>query len=170
MNDNGCGDADCVNAKCGDQLNACLSDVPVEGSSTSGAPPTGGPPSGSVPSALAGTWSSVGTSTGTVWTFEADGATTTAFELDTSIGSCSYKTSVTSSGVTTATADTFIYHRSSGTQVLKKCGSSSSSAIGAADRTYRYTLGTYEDGAAKLTIHFVNQDGSVEPSGTELHH
>lgn len=169
MNDNACGDADCVNAKCADELNACLSDVPAEGSPTTEPPPTGETPSGSVPSNLVGTWSSVGTSTGSVWTFDADGATVTAFEIDTSIGSCTYKTSVTSSGVTAATKDTFVYHRSSGTQVLKKCGSSSSSALGAADLTYQYTLGTYDDGDAKLTIHFVSEDGTVEPSGIELH-
>lgn len=74
------------------------------------------------------------------------------------------------SGVTTATADTFVHHRSSGTQVLDKCGSSSSSALGAVDLTYRYALGTYDDGQPKLTIHAVEDDGTVNASGIELHH
>lgn len=165
ISDNACADGDCTNANCKNELDACLADV-----SEQGTPSTGSTTTGSVPSGLVGTWSSVGTSTGTVWTFEADGKTTTAFEIDTSMGSCTYKTSVTSSGVTTATANTFVYHRSSGTQVLKKCGSTSSSALGAVDLTYRYELGAYDDGEPKLTIHVVNDDGTVNPSGTELHH
>ena len=163
ISNNACADAACINAKCENELNACLADVSAQGT-----PATDPAPTGSVPSGLVGTWSSVGTSTGTVWTFEADGKTSTAFEIDTSLGTCTYKTSVTSSGVTTATADSFVYHRSSGTQVLQKCGSTSSSAIGAVDATYRYELGTYDDGRPKLTIHIVNDDGTVS-SGTELH-
>jgi hypothetical protein len=165
LSKNACADADCVNAKCESELDACLADV-----SEQGTPVKDPAPAGAVPAALVGTWSSVGTSSGTVWTFEADGKTTTAFEIDTSMGTCTYKTSVTSSGVTTAGADSYVYHRSSGTQVFKKCGSTSSSVMGAVDLTYRYELGVYDDGQAKLTIYIVNDDGTVNPSGTELHH
>lgn len=164
LTDNACKDPTCTDSKCGGELDACLADV-----SEQGTPSTGPAPTGAVPANLVGTWSSVGTSSGTVWTFEADGKTVTAFELDTSLGSCTYKTSVTTSGVTAATASTFTYHRETGTQVLKKCGSTSSSALPAVDANYRYEIGKYDDGTPKLTIHFVSDDGTVS-SGTELHH
>lgn len=168
LSDNACADADCITSKCKTELDACLADVPGQGTSTTD-PPTGATPTGSVPSTLVGTWSSVGLSSGTVWTFEADGTTTTAFDLETGMGSCTYKTALTTSGVTTATADTYVYHRTSGTQVLKNCTSTKTSAMSPADLTYHYTLGTYDDGTPKLTISIVHDDGTFDPSGTELH-
>lgn len=161
--DHACADAACINSKCQGELDACVADAPDPGE-----PPTSTPPTGSVPPNLVGTWSSVGTSTGTSFTFEADGSTVNVLQVNTSLGSCTYKTSVASSGVTTATADTLVYHRKSGTQTLDKCGTTSGSSLAAADLTYRYAI-TSDQGTPTLTLHVVNADGTVDSYATVLH-
>ncbi len=165
IGNNACTDADCLNAKCKTELDSCLGDQPEQ----QGTPPTGTTPTGSVPASLVGTWSSVGLTTGVSWTFEADGQTTTAYSNETSIASCTYRTEVASSGVTTAGPDTYVYHRTSGTQTFKQCTNVKSSPMGVADLKYRYVLSTYEDNTPKLTIYFIEENGTVSTYGTDMH-
>lgn len=157
--DNACADPDCTETKCANEIKACLGDV-----SDPGTTPTT-PTTGSVPAGMVGTWQA----STTVWTFETDGQTISLLEIDSSLGTCSYKTTITTSGVTTASATNFVYHRETGTQTFKQCTTTSSSTMPAADINYQYELGTFEDGSAKLTIHLVSSDGTVA-SGTDFHH
>lgn len=154
--DNACQDSDCTNTKCSAEVDGCLSDVSQPTTPPAGTTPT----TGSVPAGMVGTWLSNG-SAAVVWTFEADGKTVAALEIDSSLGTCSYKTSVSSTGITVATADTYVYHRLAGSQILKKCTSSDESALAPADLTYRYALATGDDGKPTLTIQAVGSDGTV---------
>lgn len=160
---NACQDSDCTNTKCSSAVDACLADVDQPSSAPAGTPPT----TGSVPAGLVGTWSSAGSSSFTVWTFEANGETNVSLKLDSSLGTCSYETLLSSTGVTTATSDTYVYHRLTGTQTLKKCGSSSDSTLGAADATYHYQL-TTDNGTPTLSLAVVNGDGTTGPA-SEYH-
>ena len=104
---------------------------------------------------------------GTSYEFSADGTTIQAFSSETNYG-CDLKIQLSSSGVTTVSGDSLIYHRLEGTQGSKTCGTITTKAVGPADIAYRYALGSYDDGRAKLSLSLVNQDGTIS-SPFELH-
>lgn len=162
IGDNQCADAPCIQGKCESELTACVAD---DASEAEGTPTTGPTPSGSVPAELVGIWSSGGTE----YQFEADGSTTQVFISESSYY-CDYKLDMTSSGVTTVTGDSLVYHRVQGTMGTKSCTTVKSEALGPADIAYRYALGTYDDGAPKLSLFRVNEDGTTATSPLELHH
>jgi len=163
--DSQCSDATCLQEQCESELAACLAD---DANTVDGAPTSEPAPEGSVPRELVGIWSSVGLSGGVSYEFEADGTTTQAFVSESSYG-CTLKTELSSSGVTTVTGDLLVYHRTEGTLGTTTCGTVTTRAVEPADIAYRYTLGTYEDGAEKLSLSRVNEDGSLS-SAVELHH
>ncbi|MEO6598553.1 MAG: hypothetical protein ABIQ16_01680 [Polyangiaceae bacterium] len=158
--DSQCSDATCLQEKCESELSACVSD---DTSTVDGTPSTEPAPMGAVPTELVGLWSSVGTSGGVTFEFEADGTTTQAFLSESNYG-CALKTELTSSGITRVTGDSLVYHRIEGTLGNRTCSTVTSKAVEPADIAYRYTLGTYEDGAAKLSLYRVNEDGSLATS------
>lgn len=166
LSDNSCADADCVRDKCKSELDACVAD---DATSVQGEPSTKPAPTGAVPTELVGLWSQVGPSGGSSYEFEADGATTQVFKSLTSYY-CDTELDLMTSGVTVVSGDTLVYHRTEGTQVTKSCGSTTSKAVAPADLTYRYVLGTNEDGEPKLSLYFVDGDGAVASSPLELHH
>lgn len=164
IDDNKCADATCIQTKCETELSNCLSDVKeVEGKPTSGPPP-----SGSVPADLVGVWAQVGLSTGSSYQFEADGTTIQAFSSETNYG-CESKIEVSSNGITTVSGDSLVYHREKGTQGIKTCGTPKATTLGPADIAYRYVLGKDPDGAPKLSLYRINEDGT-ESSALDLHH
>lgn len=161
---NQCTDADCLQGPCGTQLSACLAD---DASDVQGTPSSEPAPQGSVPADLVGVWEQSGLSSQMSYQFESDGQTTQVFNSGTSYG-CESGVAVTSSGVTTVSNTTLVYHRQEGNQVTKSCGTSKGKALGPADITYRYAI-TTEDGAPILSLSLVNDDGTVlEP--LRLHH
>jgi len=164
--DNACADSACIQDKCVSELSACVADD--ASAAAQGEPPTGPPPTGSIPAELVGLWSQVGLSSGISFEFEADGTTTQAYSNETNYG-CDLKTQLSSSGVTTVSGDSLIYHRLEGTLGMKTCSTVTTKATEPADIVYRYALGTYDDGAAKLSLYHVNEDGTIA-SPIELHH
>jgi len=163
--DNQCADAACIQGKCKTELSDCVADDASV--AAQGQPPSGQTPTGSVPSELVGLWSQVGLSSGTSYEFSADGTTIQAYSNETNYG-CDLKTQITSSGVTTVTGDSLVYHRLEGTVVLKTCGTVQTKPSAPADITYRYALGAFDDGRAKLSLYLVNEDGTLS-SPLELH-
>lgn len=166
IDDNQCADADCIRAKCESELSACVGDV---GSEVQGTPSSGAPEAaaGSMPSELVALWSQVGLTSGMSYEFEADGTTIQAFKNETNYG-CESEIALSSSGVTTVSGDSLIYHRLQGTLVTKTCGTTKSQAAEPADIAYRYALGTFDDGQPKLSLYLVNEDGTLS-SPLELH-
>lgn len=163
--DNQCADASCIQGKCESQLSECVADD--ASAAAQGEPPSGQTPSGSVPSALVGLWSQVGLTSGTSYEFSADGTTIQVYSNETNYG-CDLKTQLSSSGVTTVTGDSLIYHRVEGSIVMTTCGTIKSKPMDPADIAYRYSLGSYDDGRAKLSLYLVNEDGTLS-SPIELH-
>lgn len=161
---NQCADASCVRAKCESELGACVAD---DASAVQGKPSSDPAPAGAVPADLVGLWSQVGLSSGMSYEFSADGTTIQAFKNETSYG-CDSEIDLASSGVTTVTGDSLVYHRIRGTLVTKTCGTTKSKAVDPADIAYRYTLGTFDDGQPKLSLYRVNEDGTLS-SPVELH-
>lgn len=152
-----CADAECIKARCGSELDACIAD---DAKDQDGTPLT--PVSGSLPAELVGIWSSVGLSSGESFQFDADGKTTQTFTTNSSLAGCSSGVGVTSNGVTSGTADTLIYHRETGSQVITNCGSTSSSKpLEPKDLTYRYEVGIAESGDRQLTLRLVQEDGTL---------
>ncbi|HEY3256110.1 MAG TPA: hypothetical protein VGJ91_19255 [Polyangiaceae bacterium] len=164
--DNGCADSACIQAKCESALSACVADA--ASAAAQGEPPSGTAPTGSIPPELVGLWSQVGLSSGMSYEFSADGTTIQAFSSETNYG-CDLKIQLSSSGVTTVSGDSLIYHRLEGTQGSKTCGTITTKAVGPADIAYRYALGSYDDGRPKLSLYRVNEDGTIS-SPVELHH
>jgi hypothetical protein len=164
IENNQCADATCIQAKCESELSECVAD---DASEVQGEPSSGPTPTGSVPTELVGLWSQVGLSSGMSFEFSADGTTIQAFMNETNYG-CESKIELSSSGVTTVTGDSLVYHRVQGTLVTKTCGTTKSKAAEPADIAYRYTLGTFDDGADKLSLFRVNEDGTLS-SPVELH-
>ncbi len=162
---NQCADAECIKTKCQTQLAACLAD---DASSVAGEPSSGPTPTGAVPAELVGIWGQVGTTSGTSYTFEADGSTIQVFKSKTSYY-CESGIDLTSSGVTVVSGDLLVYHRVEGTQVTTSCGTTSGKTIGPADLTYRYALGADDDGKPKLSLYFVD-NGVASATPIELHH
>lgn len=164
--DSQCVDADCIRAKCESELAACVGDVgsEIQGTPSSGTPEAG---AGSMPAELVALWSQVGLSSGMSYQFEADGTTTQAFKDETNYG-CESEIDLSSSGVTTVSGDSLVYHRLQGTLVTKTCGTTKSKAAEPADIAYRYALGTFDDGTPKLSLYRVNDDGTLS-SPVELH-
>lgn len=156
---NECADADCIRTKCANELDACVAD---DAKDQEGTPPTA--VSGSLPTDLVGIWASIGTSIGTSYEFSADGTTIQTFSTDNSLAGCKSGIEVSSNGVTTGTADTIVYHRKNGNQVITTCGNRKGSALEPRDLTYRYALGTSESGFPELTLNLVNEDGSLSSS------
>lgn len=165
IGDNECADATCVREKCENELSKCVAD---DASEVEGKPSSGPTPTGSVPTELVGLWSQVGLSSGMSYDFSADGETVQAFSSETNYG-CESKIELSSSGVTTVTGDSLVYHRVQGTLVTKTCGTTKSKPADPADIAYRYTLGTFDDGTPKLSLYRVNDDGTVSSSPAELH-
>ncbi len=163
--DNECADSACIQGKCESALSACVADA--ASAAAQGEPPSGTTPTGSIPTELVGLWSQVGLASGMSYEFSADGTTIQAFSSETSYG-CDLKIQLSSSGVTTVSGDSLIYHRLEGTQGSKTCGTITTKAVGPADIAYRYALGSYEDGRAKLSLYRVNEDGTIS-SPLELH-
>lgn len=157
IEDNQCADATCIQTKCESELSACITD---DASEVDGKPSSAPTPTGSVPAALVGGWNHLDSSLGSTYEFKADGATTQLFDLATNYY-CDDAISVSSTGVTTVTGDSLVYHRVEGTQVIKTCGKPSSKAVGPADIGYRYALGTFDDGHPKLSLSRVNDDGTI---------
>lgn len=164
--DNQCADAPCIQAKCESELSACVADD--ASAAAQGEPSSGPTPTGAVPAALVGLWSQVGLSSGMSYEFSADGTTIQAYSNETNYG-CDLKTQLSSSGVTAVTGDSLVYHRLEGTLLTQTCGTITSKPAEPADIAYRYALGTFDDGTAKLSLHRVNEDGTVSPSPVELH-
>jgi hypothetical protein len=163
ITDSKCEDSECLKGRCDSEIGACAAD---DATIVQGEPATGPTPQGSMPAELVGTWSQGQT----LFQFEADGKTTQVFSSTSTIGGyCTSGIGLTSSGVTTVTGDILVYHRASGTQVSTTCGSSSSKPVDPADVTYRYVLGTYDDGSPKLSL-FRRAEGSPESDALELHH
>ncbi|HYQ00767.1 MAG TPA: hypothetical protein VER96_18960 [Polyangiaceae bacterium] len=164
--DNQCADATCIQAKCESELTACVSD---DASAVAQGEPSSGPtPTGSVPAELVGLWSQVGLSSGMSYEFSADGTTIQAYSSETNYG-CDLKIQLSSSGVTTVSGDSLVYHRTEGTLATKTCSTIQSKPAEPADIAYRYALGEYEDGKPKLSLYRVNEDGTLS-SPLELHH
>lgn len=163
--DNACADSSCIQAKCESELSACVADDAT--AIAEGGPSSGPTPTGAVPSELVGLWSQVGLSSGMSFEFSADGTTIQAYSNETSYG-CDLKTQISSSGISTVTGDSLIYHRLKGTVAFTTCGTVKSKPAEPADIAYRYSLGTYDDGAAKLSLYRVNEDGTLA-SPIELH-
>jgi len=164
--DNACADSECIQAECQSELAACVADA--AGAAAQGEPPSGSTPTGSVPTELVGLWSQVGLSSGMSFEFSADGATTQAFSSETNYG-CDLKIQFSSSGVTTVTGSSLVYHRLEGTQQTKTCTTITTKPAEPADIRYRYALGAYDDGSPKLSLYRVNEDGTIS-SPVELHH
>jgi len=163
--DKECADSACIQTNCKSQLSDCVAD---DGSvAAQGEPPSDPNPTGSMPSELVGLWSQVGLSSGMSYEFSADGTTIQAFTNETSYG-CDLKTQMTSSGVTTVTGDSLVYHRLEGTLGLTTCGTVNVKPMEPADIAYRYSLGTFDDGVVKLSLFRVNEDGTLL-SPVELH-
>lgn len=162
--DNQCPDATCLQEKCKSELSACVSDGT---SALDGTPSDEPPPTGAVPTELVGIWSSVGLSGGTSFQFETDGTTTQSFLSESNYG-CALRTELSSTGVTTVTGDLLVYHRTEGTLATRTCGTVTTKPMAPANITYRYVLGTYEDGAAKLSLYLLSEDGSLS-TALELH-
>lgn len=165
LGDNQCADTTCVQEKCENELSACVADDATEVQGTPSSEPA---PTGSVPAELVGLWSQVGLTSGMSYEFEADGATTQAFKSETNYG-CESELDFASTGITTVSGDSLVYHRVQGTQVTKTCGTTKSKAVEPADIAYRYALGTFDDGEPKLSLYRVNEDGTIS-SPVELHH
>ncbi|HYQ42263.1 MAG TPA: hypothetical protein VER11_09845 [Polyangiaceae bacterium] len=164
--DNECADSACIQAKCVSELSACVTDD--ASAAAQGAPSSGPTQAGSVPPELVGLWSQVGLSSGMSYEFSADGTTIQAFSNETNYG-CDLKIELSSSGVTTVSGDSLIYHRLEGTLGTKTCSTITTKAAEPADIAYRYALGSYDDGGAKLSLYRVNEDGTLS-SPVELHH
>lgn len=163
--DNECADATCIQAKCESELTGCVSDGAR--AAAEGEPSSGPTPTGAVPAELVGLWSTVGLSSGTSYEFSSDGTTIQAFSIESNYG-CDLKTQLSSSGVTTVSGDSLIYHRTQGTLVLKTCSTVQTKPTEPADIAYRYALGEYDDGKPKLSLYRVNEDGTIS-SPLELH-
>ncbi len=161
---NQCADASCVRAKCESELGACVAD---DASAVQGKPSSDRAPAGPVPADLVGLWSQVGLTSGMSYEFSADGATIQAYSSETNYG-CESKIELSSSGVTTVTGDSLVYHRVKGTMGTKTCGTLKATAVGPADIAYRYTLGTFDDGQPKLSLYRVTEDGTLS-SPVKLH-
>lgn len=163
--DNQCVEAACIRAACESQLSECVADD--ASAAAQGEPSSGTAPTGSVPSDLVGLWSQVGLTSGMSFEFAADGETTQAYSNETNYG-CDLKTQLSSSGVTTVSGDSLVYHRLQGTLLTKSCGTIQSKTVEPADIAYRYSLGSFDDGEAKLSLSRVNEDGSLS-TPIELH-
>lgn len=163
--DKECADSACIQANCQSQLSDCVADDASV--AAQGEPPSSANPTGSIPSALVGLWSQVGLSSGMSYEFSADGTTIQAYSNETSYG-CTLKTQLSSSGVTTVTGDSLVYHRLEGSVGMTTCGTVQVKPLVAADIAYRYSLGTFDDGVVKLSLFLVNEDGTLS-SPIELH-
>lgn len=164
--DNECADAACIQAKCESELSACVADDASV--AAQGDPPRGPTPTGSMPSELIGLWSQVGLSSGMSFEFSADGTTIQSYSSETNYG-CQLKTRLSSSGVSTVSGDSLIYHRLQGTLGMTTCTTITTKPAEPADIAYRYELGSYDDGEPKLSLFRVNDDGTIS-SPVELHH
>jgi hypothetical protein len=165
IDDNQCADATCIQAKCEGELSACVSD---DASDLQGTPTSEPAPAGSVPAELVGGWNHLDTTLGASYLFAADGSTKQLSNVATNYY-CDDAISLSSTGVTTVTGDSLVYHRVEGTQVTKTCGKTASSSVGAAEIRYRYALGTFDDGQRKLSLFRVNDDGTLS-TALEFHH
>lgn len=163
--DNACADSACIQAECESKLAACVADDASV--AAQGEPPNGPTPTGSIPSELVGLWSQVGLTSGMSFEFSADGTTIQAYSSETNYG-CDLKTQLSSSGVTTVSGDSLIYHRLQGTLGTKTCSTITTKSVEPADIAYRYALGAYDDGDPKLSLYHVNEDGTIS-SPVELH-
>lgn len=164
--DSACAESACIQAECQSELSACVADA--AGAAAQGDPSSGSTPTGSVPTELVGLWSQVGLSSGMSFEFAADGTTTQAFSSETNYG-CDLKIQLSSSGVTTVSGSSLIYHRLQGTQQTTTCTTITTKPAEPADIPYRYALGAYDDGSPKLSLYRVNEDGTIS-SPVELHH
>ena len=162
---NQCADAACVRANCESELGACVAD---DTRAVDGEPSSTPAPAGAVPAELVGLWSQVGLTSGMSYEIEADGTTTQVYKNETNYG-CASEIALASSGLTTVTGDSFVYHRVNGTLVTKTCGTTKSKPAEPAEIAYRYTLTAYEDGTPKLSLYRVNDDGTVS-TPVDLHH
>lgn len=162
--DNECADATCIQMMCESELGACAAD---DASAVEGAPSSGPTPTGSVPRELVGLWSQVGLSSGMSYEFSADGSTIQAFSSESNYG-CELKTELSSSGVTTVSGDSLVYHRLEGTLVNKTCGTIKSKPVEPVDVAYRYAIGADDDGDPELLLYRVNEDQTLS-SPVELH-
>ena len=163
---NQCADAACLEGPCGTQFSACVNDDAADQQGTPSSTPA---TNGSVPAGLVGTWGSIGLSTQTTFDFAADGQTTQIFNSGTDY-LCETGIAIATSGVTTVSGDTLVYHRQQGNQVTKSCGTSKGKPLEPADLTYRYALGTTSDGKPELSLSYVAADGTVASSPLVLHH
>ena len=164
--DTECADSACIQAKCKSELSACVADEAA--AAAQGEPSSGPTPTGKIPTELVGLWSQVGLSSGMSFEFSADGTTTQVYSSETNYG-CQLKIQLSSSGVTTVTGDSLIYHRLEGTLGTQTCTTITTKPAAPADIAYRYALGSFDDRGPKLSLYRVNEDGTIS-SPVELHH
>lgn len=146
----------CIVDNCAPQVEACMS----QAASESGGTPSSQAPvvTGALPGELVGTWASIGLSSGSEFQFEADGKTMVLYSHELNYG-CVSKITAASSGVSVTSGNQLLFHRETGTQTTKPCGSSETkaTALAPADFTYSYALGT--DGGEPAL--FLTLDGST---------